>query len=141
MSRLLHLLLLVFTASTGAFAQPTPLKAYIDQKSFFSPETGSYAEIQLQFIGYSLKYAPVEGGLQSRVAIQYTVTSSTKGDTVAADAYVLESPVMRDSIIEDFFDISRFPIGPGNYTVHTSTPSLQTNVRSRVKEEKMDVTT
>lgn len=140
MSRLLHLLLFVFTASTSAFAQPTPLKAYIDQKCFFSPETGTYAEIQLQFIGYSLKYASVEGGLQSRVAIRYTVTSSTvPGDTIATDAYVLESPVMRDSVIEDFFDISRFAIGPGKYTVHIALSDLISNAQPMTGQIDLEV--
>lgn len=145
MSRLLHLLMLVFAASTGAFAQTTPLKAYIDKKCFFSPETGTYAELQLQFVGYSLKYASVEGGMQSRVAIQYTVLNAnaldTAGTIVASDAYVLESPVMRDSIIEDFFDIARFPIGPGNYVVNITLTDLISNAEPMTGQIDLEVPT
>lgn len=108
---------LLLTTSVVFAGGPTKLKAYIDQKTFYTPETGSYAEIHIQFLGYTLNYKPVEGGLQSDVSIFVTAVGE-KGDTVATDAYVLQSPVMRDSVIEDFFDIVRFPLPPGKYTIH-----------------------
>jgi len=119
MNRLLQLSVLVLAFSGSVFAQSGKLKAYIDQKTYFSPETGNYAEIQIQFVGYTLKYKAVEGGLQSNVAINLSIVNALH-DTVASDAYVLQSPVMRDSIIEDFFDIIRFPLQPGDYSVHIS---------------------
>lgn len=99
-----------------AGAQTGKLKAYIDQKTFFSPESGSYAEIHLQFVGYTFRYQPVDGGLQTKVAISLFVENGT--DTLFRDAYMLESPIMRDSIIEDFFDLARIPLKPGKYNIN-----------------------
>jgi GWxTD domain-containing protein len=126
MNRFLQLVFVVFALSGSVFAQAGKLKAYIDQKTYFSPETGNYAEIQIQFVGYSLKYQPVDGGLQSNVAINVSVVNSMN-DTVASDAYVLQSPVMRDSIIEDFFDILRFPLQTGDYSVNISLQDIVSN--------------
>lgn len=110
-----------FLLSGSLFAQQTgkKLTAYVDQKTYFSPETGPYAEIHLQFVGYSLQYKTVEGGMQSNVAVSVFVENSAS-DTIHRDAYVLESPVMRDSIIEDFFDLQRIALKPGKYVFNIS---------------------
>lgn len=135
MNRFLYLLLIAFI-SLQSFGQNGKLKAFIDQKTYFSPESGTYAEIHVQFVGYTLKYLPVEGGLQSKVAISLAVISSSN-DTITRDAYVLESPVMRDSVIEDFFDIVRFPANPGIYEVHISLEDL--NSKSSPMTGKIDL--
>jgi GWxTD domain-containing protein len=118
---------LLFTISCilsfGALAQSGQLKAYIDQKAFYSPVNGPIIEINYQFIGYTLRYTPSESGLQAKLAIQ-TVITNLQGDTVNRDAYVLMSPVMRDSIIEDFYDIQRLALQPGNYKAHLSLTDL-----------------
>lgn len=114
---------LLVTSTTFA-GPPVKLKAYIDQKTYYTPETGTYAEIHIQFVGYTLNYKAVEGGMQSDVSIHVAAVGE-KGDTVASDAYVLKSPIMRDSVIEDFFDIVRFPLQPGKYIVHISLNDLQ----------------
>jgi len=121
MTRLFSALMVFAVLLSGTiFAQqPGKLTAYIDQKTYFSPETGSYAEVHLQFVGHTVKYKAVEGGLQSNVAVSVFVESAS-GDTVHRDAYVLESPVMRDSIIEDFFDLQRISLKPGKYIVNIS---------------------
>lgn len=140
MTRFIQTLIFVFALSGSVFSQAGKLKAYIDQKTFFSPETGSYAEIQIQFVGYSFNYAsvPVEGGLQTKVAIDVTVVNDLK-DTVASDAYVLESPIMRDSIIEDFFDIVRFPLPAGTYIAHISLQDLVSNTQPMIGEVDLEV--
>lgn len=140
MNRLLLSLCCMLALSCNVFGQTGKLKAYIDQKTYYSPESGNYAEIQLQFVGYSLKYEPVEGGLRSKVAINIAATNAAN-DTLAADAYVLESPVMRDSIIEDFFDIIRFPLAPGKYTVHISLLDLVANSGEMRGEIDMQIPT
>ena len=140
MNRLLLTLCCVVALGCNVFGQTGKLKAYIDQKTYYSPETGNYAEIQLQFVGYSLKYEPVEGGLRSKVAIDIAAVNSAN-DTLVTDAYVLESPVMRDSIIEDFFDIIRFPLAPGKYTVHVSLLDLVGNAGEMRGEIEMQIPT
>lgn len=123
---LLSLFGLVALASAPVLGQNAQLKAYIDHKNFYSPASGAYAELHLQFAGYTLKYQPVENGLQTKVAIRVAIVN-TRFDTVAQDAYVLESPVMRDSIIEDFYDIIRFPLEPGSYSAVVSLSDLVSN--------------
>ena len=98
------------------------LKAYLDHKVFYESSIGNYVEIQLQFLGLSLKYKGVEGGLQGEVAIQLSIKSNDK--IIASDAYRLQTPLMRDSIVEDFFDLKRFALQPGNYELEVSLQDL-----------------
>jgi GWxTD domain-containing protein len=90
------------------------LRAYLDEKQFYAPTIGNYVEIQLQFVGYSLSYNTVVEGLQGEVAVRMSVKSGQ--EVVASDAYRLQSPIMKDSIIDDFYDIRRFVLAPGEYT-------------------------
>ncbi|MES2555911.1 MAG: GWxTD domain-containing protein [Bacteroidota bacterium] len=140
MNRLLLTLCCVVALGCNVFGQTGKLKAYIDQKTYYSPETGNYAEVQIQFVGYTLKYEPVEGGLRAKVAIDIAAVNAAN-DTLAANAYVLESPVMRDSIIEDFFDIVRFPLAPGKYTVHVSLLDLVGTAGEMKGEIEMQIPT
>lgn len=107
----------------GSFAQKnTQMKAYLDHKVFFEPSVGNYVEVYLQFLAPTLKYVGHEGGLQAEIAVQLIFR---KGETVAAsDAYRLMSPVMRDSIIEDFYDLRRVALAPGMYELEISLEDL-----------------
>lgn len=106
------------------------LKAYLDHKIFYSHEIGNYVEIHIQFVAYSLKFQPtefsdsntVQSGLQSEVAIQYVFKKEDK--ILKTDAYRLRSPIMRDSIIEDFYEIKRIPLEPGDYTMELTLTDL-----------------
>ena len=138
MSRLFQLFLFVFALSSSAFGQVNKLKAYIDQKTYFSPEIGTYAEIQFQFVGYTLNYSKVETGLQTKVAIIVNAVNASN-DTIASDGYVLESPIMRDSIIEDFFDIVRFQLNPGTYAIHLSLQDLVGNSEPMTGQIELEV--
>lgn len=129
------LLFIFFTAGTMHFLygqnknttnKNIQLKAFLDSKSFYAPEMGNYTEIHLQFLGYTLKYKPVnERDLQGEVAVQLILRSGDK--VVASDAYRLQSPIMKDSIVEDFYDIKRFPVAPGIYELELSLQDLVAN--------------
>ncbi len=107
------LFLLAFSAFSS-IAQTQKVRATMDDKQFYAPEIGEYIEIQLQFVGHSVKYKSEQGGLIGEVAIRMAIKS---GDNlVASDAYRLKTPLMKDSIIEDFYDVRRFPLTPGNYS-------------------------
>ena len=113
MKRFLPFIFIIFTLSS--FAQTQKIRAYLDSKQFYAPGTGNYVEIQMQFVGFSLKYKGHEGGLIGDVSVRMSVNI---GDSViASDAYHLQSPLMKDSIIEDFYDLKRFVLNPGNYTL------------------------
>lgn len=95
------------------FGQNAKLRAYVDTKQFYAPTVGNYLEIQLQFVGYSLNYKSLEEGIQSTAAVQLQLISK-ENDTIS-DTYLLNSPVFRDSIIDDFYDIRRIKLLPGSY--------------------------
>lgn len=99
-------------------AQERSLKAYLDSKQFYAPGAGNYVEFHLQFVGYSINYLGADNGLIGEVAVQMSISD---GDSIIiSDAYRLSSPLMKDSIVEDFFDVKRFLLEPGEYKFHIS---------------------
>lgn len=100
-------------AISSSFSQ-VKLRAYLDNKQFYAPEIGNYIEFHMQFIGYTFDYIGVEGGLQTELAIALDIKKGE--ELVYSDAYRLQSPVMLDSIVDDFYDIKRVPLEPGNYS-------------------------
>lgn len=94
------------------------VKAYLDFKQFYNPEIGNYVEVYLQFVSYSLKYKEIKtdssSALQSEIALSMRFKNA--GQLVASDAYRLQSPLMKDSVIEDFYEIKRFALKPGTYS-------------------------
>ena len=96
-------------------SQESTLRAYLDNKQFFAPGTGNYLEIYFQFVGYSIKYNGIEGGLQGELAISIQISDGEK--IVSGDAYRLQTPLMKDSIVDDFYDVKRFAINPGRYVL------------------------
>ena len=67
----------------------------------------------MQFVASSVKYDGKDSGIQGKIAVRITV--SQKDSAYFSDVYVLESPLMKDSIVEDFYDVVRFAAKPGNY--------------------------
>lgn len=98
------------------------LRAYLDNKQFFAPGLGNYVEFHLQFVGGSVNYLAKDDGLIGELAVQMQILKGT--EVVASDAYRLSSPFMKDSIIEDFYDIKRFALEPGNYSFSVSLQDL-----------------
>jgi len=109
------LFLMSFFIVNSLFAQTPTLRAYMDNKQFYAPGSGNYIEIYFQFVGYSVNYVPVAEGLQGELAISIQLLNGT--NVVAQDAYRLQSPIMKDSIIDDFYDVKRFGLEPGKYTL------------------------
>lgn len=103
------------TCLNFSFAQNTNLRAYMDNKQFYAPEAGNYIEIYFQFVGYSVSYLPITEGLQGEVAVSIQISDEAK--VVAQDAYRLQTPVMKDSLVDDFYDVRRFAVQPGKYTL------------------------
>lgn len=95
-------------------AQISP-KAYVDTKFFHLPDGGQYVEVILQFDAKSLNYKKVEKGLQAEVAV--ALSFKNENEVVASDAYRLFGPVVMDSIFDDFYDVKRFSLKPGKYTL------------------------
>ena len=107
------ILLTLLMLSTTSFGQTQKLRAYLDNKQFFAPGVGNYVEFNLQFVGHSLHYKGTENGLIADVLVESFITINE--DTINSEAYRLASPLMRDSIVEDFFDVQRYQLDPGEY--------------------------
>ena len=105
-----------------SFTQVNQLRAYLDTKQFYAPNDGNYLEVYFQFVGPSIKYLPVPEGLKGELAIQLQVKKGE--ETVLTDAYRLESPLMKDSIVEDFYDVKRVSLKPGDYIFFISLTDL-----------------
>ncbi|MEX1190577.1 MAG: GWxTD domain-containing protein [Brumimicrobium sp.] len=103
----------IYLSSNIVFAQDKTVKAYLNEKQFFTPEQGNYFEIQLNFVGYSLNYIEEENKTIAKVEVTHVFSQADS--IVAFDKYVLDSPEVIDSLVEDFHDIQRFALEPGNY--------------------------
>ena len=115
MYRLIFIILLT-VFSTSLIAQKTNLKAYVDLKEFYHPEIGNYVEVQLQFATHSASLKTIgDTSFQASVAIYMDIVF--EDSIIKSDAYVLNSPpyAIKDSLIEDFYEIKRFALEPGNY--------------------------
>ncbi|MDF3026873.1 MAG: hypothetical protein K0S23_1180 [Fluviicola sp.] len=131
---ILTLLILV----SNSFGQKNQMKAFIDYKSYYSPEQGPYIDLQFQYAAYTIKFTAVDSALQAKIAVSTIVTSQPSGDTVYTNAFALESPRMRDSIVEDFFDNIRIPLQPGNYIAHVSLMDL--NGKDKTLDGQLEIT-
>lgn len=95
-------------------AQLTP-KAFVDTKFFHLPTGEQYVEVILQFDSKSFKYRQVDSGLETEVAV--ALSFKKENEVVASDAYRLISPVVKESLFDDFYDVKRFSLKPGKYTL------------------------
>lgn len=90
------------------------LRAYLNEHQFFSPDEGNYIEIQLHLSGHTLAYKNVNGIQKGELEITQLFMQGK--EVVLFDKYILSTPEISDSIIEDFFDIHRYVLEPGDYT-------------------------
>ena len=102
----------LFLMSNAVLGQ-SKLKVLTDTKVFFTAQKNPYVEVQLQFEAASLKYKSVQQGLQAELALDIAILQN--GNKITGDAYRLMSPIFRDSMIEDFFEIRRFTLAKGKY--------------------------
>ena len=115
--------------SSSVQSQESTLRAYLDMKQFYAPGSGDYMEFYFQFIGPTISYKGVQGGLQGELAISLLIKDE-KGDVANQTAYRLQTPIMRDSIVEDFYELKRVLLKPGNYTLDLKFEDLNINASS-----------
>lgn len=137
--RKIVVLFIMLSFVLGASAQKKKqIKAYLDYKTFYEPTIGNYVEIQLQFVGHTINYKGTkDGALQGEVAVQFSLLRNDS--VIVSDAYRLQSPIMRDSIVEDFYDIKRFPVKPGLYELSISIQDLNLNGKAMEGKQLLEV--
>lgn len=109
------LILLLSTLALAAHAVP---QAFFNYKIFYTPDKQPYVATSLQFSGGTFKYKNDGAGLVANVEI--TQIFRWKDSIVFFDKYLLSSPVMSDSIVDDFYDVQRYGIAPGIYNYELS---------------------
>jgi len=112
MKNLMRFVLIILFALFGAEAIASP-QAYFNYKIFYTPDHQPYVVTALQFSAGTLKYKNEGDGLKANIEI--TQIFRWKDSIVFIDKYMLASPVMPDSVVQDFYDVQRYGIGPGIY--------------------------
>ena len=82
---------------------------------FQTPNSDPYVETYIAIPSSSLKLVDGENG--KKAAVEVTIIISRGEEVVAFDKYVLNSPVLNDSISTNLLDVKRFPLKPGDYNV------------------------
>lgn len=90
----------------------------MDSKQYHAPSIGNYLELQFEFDAISLNYEGKDGGLAGEVIVNIEVLENAK--TVKLDSYRLATPLMRDSILENFYDVRRYALTPGEYQIRVN---------------------
>lgn len=108
------LFLLLLSGAVRLSAQD--ITANLTWSAFNTPDQKPYVETHLSVIGKSIVYTKQAGGFQGQAEIMMTFTQN---DTIkGVKKYKLSSPLIADtSKAENFIDVQRFPLPPGNYTL------------------------
>ncbi len=133
MKNIIIIVLLIVVGYGSGYCQTQKIRAYLDDKQYYAPGIGDYVEVQLQFVGYTFKYLNVDGGQQGEVAVRMNI--KLNDSIVAKDAYRLKTPIMKDSIIDDFYDLRRFVLNPGSYMLEIELQDINSTGES-VKASK-----
>lgn len=106
------ILLFFFVFVSSVFGKP---QIYFHYKQFFTPSGSPYITTSLCFLGGSFSYQSIDS-TDLIANVEITQVFSVGDSIVLADKYLLNSPVMKDSIVEDFYDVQRYALKPGNYS-------------------------
>jgi len=118
-------LIFIFSVLSSSVVSAKP-QIYLDYKTFYTPDNKPYIETLLQFISPSFKFlANKNGNLVSSVEI--TQLFKIGDSVVFIDKYRINSPEMKDSTIEDYFDIKRYQLNEGIYTFEIIITDLNNN--------------
>ncbi|MEZ4936961.1 MAG: GWxTD domain-containing protein [Crocinitomicaceae bacterium] len=94
-------------------AEAKQIKALFDYTVFYAPGQGAYLETYLNISAPYLKYVQVQDGIQSNVQITLILK---QGDSIIDfKKYEIASPIVKDSVLEDLYDVQRFLAPPGEY--------------------------
>ena len=108
----MRLISLLFLMSTATVLNAKP-QVFFNYKIYYTPDHQPYISTLLQFSSGTFKYKGEPGGLVANVEI--TQIFRHRDSVVFFDKYLLNSPLMIDSVVSDFYDAQRYGIGPGIY--------------------------
>ena len=96
-----------------AQAEAKQIKAMFDYNIFYLPGQGPYLETYFNISAPYLKYIEVQDGIQANVQITLILKQGEK--IIDFKKYEVASPIVKDSVLEDLYDIQRFMAQPGEY--------------------------
>jgi len=98
----------------------------LDYKTYYTPDNKPYIETLLQFVSPSLKFLANKNG---HLVSSLEITQIFKiGDSIVfIDKYIVNSPEMKDSTIEDYFDIKRYQLDANIYSFEIIITDLNNN--------------
>lgn len=129
MRQLLYILLLTVVPLSG-FASKQ-IKALFDYNVYYAPGQGTYLETYLNFSAPYLKYVEVQEGIQANV--QVTLVLAQADSVISFKKYEVASPVIKDSVLEDLYDVQRFLIAPGEYELEIELFDLNRSLSKPIK--------
>lgn len=106
-------ILVIFALVFGSIIYASP-KAFFNYKVFYTPEYKPFVATVLQFSSGTFKYKTNEQG-DLITKIEITQIFSQGDSIILVDKYILDSPAMKDSIVEDFYDAQKYGLEPGVY--------------------------
>jgi GWxTD domain-containing protein len=129
-------ILFLFFIFTSAFAVKQ-LKVFTDYNFFYLPNESEYIELKFQFDASSINFIREQSNLQAEIEIEINIKSDI--NIVIDKKYTLQSPLFKDSIVEDFFEIKRFLISSGTYELFLSFKDKNANTIPVTLEQKISV--
>lgn len=106
-------LVVLLAVRFNSFAQKGNVRAYMDYKQFYDETIGNYVEVYFQILGSSVHYKETGAGLQAELGVGLSLA---KGDSILEQSnFRMLSPLMKDSIVDDFYELKRYAVQPGTY--------------------------
>ncbi len=113
---------LMFLFVSVTFGKP---QVYFNYKLFHVPTKGPMISTSLQFIAGTFKFTS-DGSGNLKSSVEITQVFSQEDRIIIADKYQLDSPLMPDSVVVDFYDVQRYALAPGIYTYELNIKDLLT---------------
>ena len=112
-----YLFLVLCTLANNGWSQRSKFKVYFNTIQFYEPSIGNYLELHFQFDAKHTKFVAKDNGLQATTYLKIEIKDSIN-KVFFADEYLLNSPVFKDSTVEDFFELRRIPLAKGLYQIN-----------------------
>ena len=116
---------LAFLLSFSIIGWGTP-RVFFNYKVYYTVEDQPYVETAIQFSGGTMKYKANEHG-HLQADLEITQIFKKNDQIITVDKYLISSPEMKDSVVEDFFDVHRFLVPVDNYDFELIIKDLNAN--------------
>ena len=110
-------LFIMLALVNNGWSQRSKFKVYFNTVQFYEPSIGNYLELHFQFDAKHAKFIAKDNGLQATTYLKIEIKDSLN-KVFFTDEYLLNSPIFKDSTVEDFFELRRIPLAKGLYQIN-----------------------